>query len=123
VTYLDEQDQDEMTTVWIWVRVRRTRPGDDSPSERHPILARALKQWGSWRYARWAGTWGLPGEVAVPWHRTHLDSDDEGSTVRLGTEAMEKVPQEFRDSGAGMYVVDVWNGHWLNPFTPRRGWW
>jgi hypothetical protein len=122
VTYLDEQDQDEATTVLVSVRVRWTRPGDNSPRARHKIRAFALNRLASWRSIRRAAAYGWPGEVVVEWHEAHLDSEDPDDRVRLGSEAMNYVPREYRSATGGMWAIDVWNGYRLVTFTPRLHW-
>jgi hypothetical protein len=122
MTYTAWDDEQTLTTVMVSVRVRWTRPDDDSPRARHKVLAFALTQLGSWRGIRRAGAWGWPGETVVEWFPTHMEAGDADDMIRVGSEAMGQVPSEYRSARGGMYAVDVWNGYRLTTFTPRLHW-
>ena len=122
VTYLDEQDPDEMTTVRVTVRVRWVRHGDDSPRARHKIRAWFLMHLASWRGMRSAAAYGWPGVEVVEWFPTHMDSTSADEMVRAGSEAMSHVDREYRSATGGMWAVDVWDGAYLTTFTPRMHW-
>jgi hypothetical protein len=122
VTYLDEEDQDETTTVPVSVRVRWVRPGDESLRDLHKVRAWLLTRLASWRRIRMAAAYGWPGVVAVEWFPTHMDGTSADEMVRAGSEAMSHVEREYRSATGGMWAVDVWDGVYLTTFTPRKHW-
>src|ERR1017187_6223925 len=123
MTYTAWDDERTLTTVMASVRVRWTRPDDESPRARHKVLAFALTQLGSWRGIRRAGAWGWPGETVVEWFPTHMEAGDADDMIRVGSEAMGQGPSEYRSARGGMYAGDVASlGPWPIASAPTRRW-